>query len=38
MPNVPISGYAVTLDEAASQFKQSYDVMRTKAGLPRLQR
>ena len=38
VPNVPISGYAVTLDEASSQFKQSYEVMRTKAGLPRPQR
>ena len=35
---VPISGLAVTLDEAASQFKQSYEAMRTKAGLPRPQR
>ena len=38
MPNVPISGEAVTLDEAASQFKQSYEAMRTKGGLPRPQR
>ena len=36
--NVPISGLAVTLDEAASQFKQSYEAMRTKARLPRPQR
>ena len=36
--NVPISGLAVTLDEAASQFKQSYEAMRIKAGLPRPQR
>ena len=36
--DVPISGLAVTLDEAASQFKQSYEAMRTKAGLPRPQR
>ena len=36
--NVPISDLAVTLDEAASQFKQSYEAMRTKAGLPRPQR
>ena len=35
---VPISGLAVTLDEAASQFKQSYEAMRTKARLPRPQR
>ena len=34
IPNVPISGLAVTLDEAASQFKQNYEAMRTKAGLP----
>ena len=33
IPNVPISGLAVTLDEAASQFKQSYEAMRTKAGI-----
>ena len=38
IPNVPISGLAVTLDEAASQFKQSYEAMRTKARLPRPQR
>ena len=37
IPNVPISGLAVTLDEAASQFKQNYEAMRTKAGLPRPQ-
>ena len=37
VPGVPISGHAVTLDEAASQFKQSYEAMRTKAGLPRPQ-
>ena len=35
---VPISDHAITLDEAASQFKQSYEAMRTKAGLPRPQR
>ena len=33
-----VSGHAITLDEASSQFKQSYEVMRTKAGLPRPQR
>ena len=38
IPDVPISGLAVTLDEAASQFKQSYEAMRTKARLPRPQR
>ena len=38
VPNVPISGLAVTLDEAASQLKQSYEAMRTMAGLPRPQR
>jgi hypothetical protein len=32
-----VSGAAVTLDEAASQFKRSYEAMRTKAGLPRPQ-
>ena len=37
IPNMPISGLAVTLDEAALQFKQSYEAMRTKAGLPRPQ-
>ena len=36
--DVPISGLAVTLDEAASQLKQSYEAMRTMAGLPRPQR
>ena len=36
--SVPISDHAITLDEAASQFKQSYEAMRTKAGLPRPQR
>ncbi len=38
VPGVPISGHAVTLDEASSQFKQSYEAMRTKGGLPRPQR
>ena len=36
--DTPISGHAVTLAEAASQFKRSYEAMRTKAGLPRPQR
>ena len=35
VPNVPISGTAVTLDEAVSQFKRSYEAMRAKAGLSR---
>jgi hypothetical protein len=34
---VPISGATVTLDEASSQFKRSYEAMRTKAGLPKPQ-
>ena len=33
--DVPISGHAVTLSEAAAAFKRSYEAMRTKAGLPR---
>ena len=37
VPGVPISGAAVTLDEAASQFKQSHEAMRTKARLPKPQ-
>ena len=32
---VPIGGLAATLDDAAADFKQSYEVMREKAGLPR---
>jgi hypothetical protein len=35
---VPISGYAITLDEADAAFKRSYEVMREKAGLPKPQR
>ena len=34
---VPISGHAITLDEASSQFKRSYEAMRAKAGLPKPQ-
>ena len=34
---VPISGATMTLDEASSQFKRSYEAMGTKAGLPRPQ-
>ena len=37
VPNVPISGLAVTLDEAAAEFKRSYEAMREKAGLPKPQ-
>ena len=36
--DVPISGLAVTHEEAASQLNQSYEAMRTMAGLPRPQR
>jgi hypothetical protein len=32
---VPISGLAVTLDEASAAFKRAYDAMREKAALPR---
>ena len=32
---VPINGLAVTLDQAATDFKRSYELMREKAGLPR---
>ena len=38
VPGVPISDHAVTLDEAASAFKRSYEAMRAKAGLPKPQR
>jgi hypothetical protein len=31
--SVPISGLAVTLDEASAAFKRSYDAMRESAGL-----
>ena len=34
---VPISGATMTLDEASSQFKRSYEAMRAKAGLPKPQ-
>jgi hypothetical protein len=37
VPGVPVSGRAVTLDEAGAQFKRSYEEMRAKAGLPRPQ-
>jgi hypothetical protein len=33
VPGVPISGLAVTLDEASAAFMQSYEAMRAKAGL-----
>jgi hypothetical protein len=36
--DVPVNGHAVTLDEAATAFKRSYEAMRTKAGVPRPQR
>jgi hypothetical protein len=36
--DVPISGLAVTLDEAAAEFKRSYERMREKARLPKPQR
>jgi hypothetical protein len=36
--DVPISGLAVTLDEAAAEFKRSYVRMREKARLPKPQR
>ena len=32
---VPINGLAVTLDQAATDFKRSYELMREKAGLPK---
>jgi hypothetical protein len=35
---VPISGLAIDLDGAAAQFKQAYERMRAKAGLPMPQR
>ena len=35
---VPISGLAVTLDQAAADFKRGYERMREKAGLPKPQR
>ena len=35
--DVPIMGLAATRDEAASQFKQSYEAVREKAGLPKPQ-
>jgi hypothetical protein len=35
---VPISGAAVTLDQAAADFKRSYERMREKAGLRKPQR
>jgi hypothetical protein len=37
VPGVPISGLAVTLDEASTAFKRAYDAMPEKAGLPRPQ-
>ena len=37
VPGVPISGLAVTLDEASTAFKQAYEAMREKAGLPKPQ-
>ena len=37
VPGVPISGLAVTLDEASAAFKRSYEAMREKAGLPKPQ-
>jgi len=33
VPGVPISGLALTLDEAGAAFKRAYDAMREKAGL-----
>ena len=36
--SMPISGQAVTLDQAAADFKRSYEAMRAKAGLPKPQR
>jgi hypothetical protein len=36
VPGVPISGLAVTLDEASAEFKRSYEAM--KARLPKPQR
>ena len=36
VPGVPISGLALTLDEASAAFKRSYETM--KAGLPKPQR
>jgi hypothetical protein len=35
MSGVPISGLAVTLDEASAAFKRAYDAIREKAALPR---
>lgn len=34
---VPISGSAMTLDEAETQFNRTYEAMRSKAGLPKPQ-
>ena len=34
---VPITGLAATLDDAAAEFKRSYERMREKAGLPKPQ-
>jgi hypothetical protein len=34
---VPITGLAVSLDEAAADFKRSYEAMREKASLPKPQ-
>ena len=38
VPGMPISGLAVTVDEASAAFKRSYEAMRLKAGLPKPQR
>jgi hypothetical protein len=38
VPGVPIAGRAAALDEASSAFQRSYEAMREKAGLPKLQR
>jgi hypothetical protein len=38
VPGAPISGLAVTLDDASSALKRSYEAMRAKAGLPKPQR
>jgi hypothetical protein len=35
VPGVPISGLAVTLDEASAAFMRAYDAMRERAGLQR---
>jgi hypothetical protein len=38
VPDLPISGQAVDLDQVAAAFKRSYEAMRTTAGLQKPQR